>query len=162
MYNEDSIFLIEPDSIELIFTTEGATCLNGSDGVVTVSAIGGTGPFIYELNGFAQDDSVFTDLGPGVYTVYVEDVFRCTEYGTFSIDPLSTLSIEMYGTNTSGETRTDVITAVRGEQIDLGVNLFTPSGTVTSMLGIQQEKVKREPLIRLLVLMPLLARIRLL
>ena len=129
---EDSIYLIEPDSIELIFTTEGATCLNGSDGVVTVSAIGGTGPFIYELNGFAQDDSVFTDLGPGVYTVYVEDVFRCTEYGTFSIDPLSTLSIEMYGTNTSGETRTDVITAVRGEQIDLGVNLFTPSGTVTS------------------------------
>ena len=129
---QDSIYLIEPDSIQLIFTTEGATCLNGNDGVVTVSAIGGTGPFVYELNGFAQDDSVFTDLGPGVYTVYVEDVFRCTEYGTFTIDPLSTLSIEMYGTNTSGETRTDVITAVRGEQINLGVNLFTPSGVVTS------------------------------
>ena len=129
---EDSIYLSEPDSIELVFTTEGATCLNGNDGVVTVTAVGGTGPFIYELNGLAQDDSVFTDLGPGIYTVYVEDVFRCTEYGTFTIDPLSTLSIEMYGTNTSGETRTDVITAVRGEQINLGVNLFTPSGVVTS------------------------------
>ena len=68
----------------------------------------------------------------------------------------------MYGTNTSGETRTDVITAVRGEQINLGVNLFTPSGVVTSYVwDPAAERRTREPSIRLPVLTPLLVRIHL-
>ena len=75
------------------FTTE-STC-NNTDGIITISAEGGSLNFDYELNGTdysgatvgpitQSDDPVFTNMAPGSYTVLVTD--RDVNDGTVNCD----------------------------------------------------------------------------
>jgi len=55
------------------------SCFNATDGVITVSAQGGTGAYTYSLNGApAQGSNVFSGLGSGSYTVTVYDANNCS------------------------------------------------------------------------------------
>jgi len=55
------------------------SCFNATDGVITVSALGGTGAYTYSLNGApAQGSNVFSGLGSGLYSVTVRDVNNCS------------------------------------------------------------------------------------
>ena len=54
--------------------TNGVSCNNGNDAIITVSAAGGNEPYSYSLNGgTAQDANVFSGLSADTYTVTVED-----------------------------------------------------------------------------------------
>jgi hypothetical protein len=49
-------------------------CNNGNTGSISVTAIGGFTPYQYKLNaGSYQTSNSFTNLGAGIYTVYVKD-----------------------------------------------------------------------------------------
>lgn len=49
------------------------------DGSITVSATGGEGPYDFSINGdIYQTSGVFSNLGPGSYTVTAKDVYNCT------------------------------------------------------------------------------------
>jgi len=54
-------------------------CHNGTDGVVTVTALGGTGAYSYSLNGATpQLSNIFSGLPAGSYTVVVRDANGCS------------------------------------------------------------------------------------
>ena len=62
-------------------------CGNGSDGAISATNTGGTAPFQYLLtkpdnSRVSQQSPVFSNLGPGAYTVTIADVSGCT--GTLS------------------------------------------------------------------------------
>lgn len=75
--NIGSMQVLNPDQIviDYINTTDPE---NGSDGEISVVAYGGTYPLTYALNsGTYQNDSYFTGLAGGQYTVYVKDAHGC-------------------------------------------------------------------------------------
>lgn len=77
----DSTDLISVDSpAEISLTaslTADITCNGENDAQITASATGGTGGLTYSLNAVQNQSGLFTDLGPGNYTVTVEDDNNC-------------------------------------------------------------------------------------
>jgi len=85
------------------------TC-NGSEGGITITAIGGTAPFTYALNsGTPQGNGSFSNLAAGNYTYTITDNIGCTGTGTINlladvvitVNPSQTSSILCFG-NQSG------------------------------------------------------------
>ena len=61
-----------------VASTQNATSCRAIDGVISVTATGGTEPYDYNINdGEYQTNSTFTSLGPGTYTVRVKDFHNC-------------------------------------------------------------------------------------
>jgi uncharacterized protein (DUF2141 family) len=51
---------------------------SGSTGTITASAAGGVAPLQYSINGIVyQAGNIFTNVAPGVYTLYVRDANNC-------------------------------------------------------------------------------------
>lgn len=70
----ESVIITEPAQLDGDVSFTAATCA-GNDATITVSnATGGSGFFEYSINGFVwQPDSVFNNLGAGVYMVFLRD-----------------------------------------------------------------------------------------
>ena len=50
------------------------SCAGAEDGIISTSAIGGTSPYTYSIDGITfQNAALFTNLGSGVYTVIIRD-----------------------------------------------------------------------------------------
>lgn len=65
-------------------TTTANPCVTPSNGSITVTASGGTGPYTYNINGGAfQSSNQFTGLSAGAFTIIIKDVNGCT--GTLSV-----------------------------------------------------------------------------
>ncbi len=51
-----------------------------SQATITVTVIGGSGPFVYQMDDNApQESNVFSNLTPGPHLVHVTDIFGCTD-----------------------------------------------------------------------------------
>jgi len=75
--------ITEPSPIDVTtLTSTNITCAdNPTDGTITVVASGGTGTIQYSISSVPNEtvnSGVFTDLGPGTYTVYVQDQNGCS------------------------------------------------------------------------------------
>ena len=67
-----------PDIVITATVTDTVRCRNGSDGKITASASGGLGPYVYSINsGPFQSSPVFSNLGPGTYSIQVRDAKNC-------------------------------------------------------------------------------------
>lgn len=72
--------LLIPDTI----ATKNITCFNGYDGFIHMTAVGGTLPLLYSIDGINwQSGPDFDDLPAGEYTVSVIDSFDCLK--TFDV-----------------------------------------------------------------------------
>ncbi|OEK01277.1 hypothetical protein BFP97_07015 [Roseivirga sp. 4D4] len=74
-----TIQLTEPLAISVQTTVNNVTCFGGSDGIIDVSASGGTGGLTYSIDGttFNSSDN-FSNLAAGSYTISVQDALGCT------------------------------------------------------------------------------------
>ena len=76
-----SITITEPTAtLDATVTIDAETCLNTSDGSVTIAVTGGTAPYATSLDGvtFTQDVFTYSGLvGGQSYTVYVQDTNGC-------------------------------------------------------------------------------------
>ena len=71
--------ITEPSAVGISTSQTNPTCWNGSDGSITVSGSGGTGGYTYSKDGTNyQSSGTFSNLGTGLYTVYVKDSNGCT------------------------------------------------------------------------------------
>jgi hypothetical protein len=60
-------------------TVVNPTTVGGSNGSITVTPVGGTAPFTYNINGGAfQSSSTFNNLMAGAYTIIAKDAIGCT------------------------------------------------------------------------------------
>lgn len=88
---------------DLAITVESivdATCSN-ADGAITVMATGGTGNYLFSLNGTEQADPTFSGLTSGNYTVTVSDG-TCTQSVGANVDNEDGLTIENIVVSNSG------------------------------------------------------------
>ncbi|UII30376.1 gliding motility-associated C-terminal domain-containing protein [Fulvivirga ulvae] len=76
---ESSVVVTEPLIITASTSTTDASCNGLSDGIIDVTASGGTGTLEYSLDGVNfQASNQFTGLSAGSYTVTVRDANLCT------------------------------------------------------------------------------------
>lgn len=94
----DSVTIIPPDPITVTTVPFAVKCFGGSDGRVSVSALGGNRPYRYILNGILQNDSVFTGLTAGNYIIVVEDNNACVGNTTFTITQPTGFSVNLTAT----------------------------------------------------------------
>src|SRR4029079_16485861 len=66
-----------PLKLTLVLKTD-VTCMNGSNGKITVTAGGGTAPYSYKLNSNSYGSSgIFQNLKAGAYTITSKDARGC-------------------------------------------------------------------------------------
>jgi hypothetical protein len=70
------------------------SCFNLVNGAITVTATGGTGTKLYQLNSSAyQSANTFTSLAAGIYTITTKDANNCTTSATATIIEPSAVTI---------------------------------------------------------------------
>ncbi|TDY11316.1 T9SS type B sorting domain-containing protein [Meridianimaribacter flavus] len=84
------ITITEPSQmLDATFTVTDVTCTGANDGVLEITATGGTGVIMYaispQLNQFFETN-IFDDLAPGTYDVIVQDELGCYLTYNFTIE----------------------------------------------------------------------------
>ncbi len=91
--------LNEPGEIFFETTSTNSTCSGLNDGTITtLNVSGGDGaPYLYSIDGVTfSPDSIFTNLGEGLYEVYVQDANGCIALGGQFIESTTELILS-YG-----------------------------------------------------------------
>lgn len=97
---QDSVEVIvsQPDSVQLQETLaahEDVSCYGYADGVLQVSATGGTPSYTYQLNGgLPQTSAYFNGLVEGVYSLSVSDANACVDSLQINISQPTALSFQ--------------------------------------------------------------------
>ena len=94
--------LVDPDPISISASlTVPVSCNGGSDAVISGSSSGGTGALSYSLSESFVESSAdvnFTDLSPGLYTIYAMDENGCTAVsGAISVANPPALTVAVSG-----------------------------------------------------------------
>ena len=75
----DSTLVTSPPALSAVTQVDSVSCFGDSDGHINVEAQGGSGPFLYSIDGVNYTPSNdFLGLEAGGYTLYIQDVENCT------------------------------------------------------------------------------------
>ncbi len=88
----------DPTVISGIDATIGQLdCDGSSPGSITLNAIGGTAPYQYSIDGgqTLSPSSAFSELGAGVYPLFIQDALGCTDRDTVEIIEPSDFYVEL-------------------------------------------------------------------
>ena len=115
-----------------------ATC-NLNNGTVTANATGAVPPLQYSINGtIFQSSNVFSNLAPGVYTLYVKDINEC--YSTLPVTisntslPLATaFTIAASCNNTDGSIVASGTGGTQPYTFSINGTVFQSSGTFSNL-----------------------------
>ena len=123
--------IVAPDPIVISASmTESVSCNGGSDAVISGSSSGGTGVLSYSLSETFVESSAdlnFTDLSPGLYTIYAMDENGCTAAsGAISVANPPALSVSVSGGQNG------ILGATCADSEDGVVVLITIGGSGTS------------------------------
>ncbi len=92
----DSVTLTAPEDLLINLNVSPISCFGETDGAVQVVAEGGTPPYVYALDGGAfQNNSTFTGLEDGNYTVAVQDVNGCVTTAAILINQPLELEVSL-------------------------------------------------------------------
>ena len=77
---EDTVFINQPDSLEISFTSTELTCNAGNDGTINSTISGGNAPYTISWTGpggFTSSDANLVNLSAGIYTLTITDFNNC-------------------------------------------------------------------------------------
>ena len=80
----ETVFVNQPDPIDIDLTPTGVTCSGGTNGSIVSAISGGTGPYIYEWS-TTDTTANISGLSKNTYLVTVTDNNTCTGVGSSSI-----------------------------------------------------------------------------
>lgn len=94
--SNQTVRVTQPAKINISLGVLNVTCKNAEDGVIAVTAWGGTGALQYSLDGNNyQPSNVFSDLSGGAYIVHVKDANNCIEFqNTIVVEPALLKAVE--------------------------------------------------------------------
>jgi len=85
--------LTEPLALSFTSTQNNISCFNGADGLIDISAQGGTPSYAYKINGNPFSPSgTFSNLSAGSYSILVEDGYGCQASNTITLSEPSAIS----------------------------------------------------------------------
>ncbi len=91
-----TINVLQPADLGATTTVVDISCGGGSNGEITVTATGGSSPYVYDLNGgTAQASNVFTGLAANTYTINIVDNNGCNESVTATVQNAITISVSL-------------------------------------------------------------------
>jgi hypothetical protein len=135
--------LTQPNAFLVVTSTNNVLCHGAQTGVVTISASGGAGFFVYSLNnGFSyQSGSTFNNLPAGAYSVIIKDAANCSTSKNFVItepSPIhvnsSVLNVSCYGAN-DGEISVTATGGVSPFLYSISQETFSSNGVFDSLAG---------------------------
>jgi hypothetical protein len=94
-----AVTILEPDPISISVVSLTPALCGQANGSITLLASGGTGSFLYYINGQSQSSPTFNNLAPGTYTFRVCDMNYCVYDTTITIP--NTPGIVGVGTSTN-------------------------------------------------------------
>ncbi|MBL0183362.1 MAG: SprB repeat-containing protein [Chitinophagaceae bacterium] len=114
-----SFTVVEPAVISVTNVSQSAIACNGGTANVTITAAGGTAPYLYTFNGVTHLSNVFTGIPAGInYAYSVTDANGCTAAtGTFTVVEPAVITVSNVLQSTiacHGGTGTVTITAAGG------------------------------------------------
>jgi gliding motility-associated-like protein len=133
----------EPDVLEInLITLQDLSCDESNDGLIELSAFGGTTPYSFQWSGLnTSQDALIEDLIIGDYTVDLIDSNLCQTSFTYSISQPDTISF------------TNIVSIVACNNDSTGSLVVNPSGgtpnfnfSITPDLGVQSSGVSFEVL----------------
>ena len=75
---EEVYTLVEPPPIDVTYQVQEVTCSDQMDGMIYITATGGTGGYSYAWSNGTTSNPI-TNLGGGTYTIVVTDAVGCTK-----------------------------------------------------------------------------------
>lgn len=134
------ITITQPTALTASAQVTPALCTGSFDGTITVNTNGGTGDYMYSMNGDDfQYGNMFAELEAGSYTVYVTDENGCqVEVSASVVQPTSILANITTGTSTCSNSNGTMMVAATGgsgsgyEYSLDGIN-FSTNGTFSSL-----------------------------
>ncbi len=134
--------IVSPDSLEVdLILTSDVSCNGGSDGAITIDAIGGVEPFEFAIDaGPYAPTGVFTGLTAGVHDVEILDANGCLANATITLtqptpltlDLVSSVSITCFG-GSDGEIVVVAGGGVPGYSYSIDGGAFGPLVTFTGL-----------------------------
>ncbi len=93
---EGIIELIGSNDIEItVDTTQNTTCNGDDDGIIDLSASGGSGPLSYALGeDDSQEESIFEGLESGDYLIFVTDSLGCFDSVSVTIEEPTEIEVQ--------------------------------------------------------------------
>ena len=82
--------ITEPDVLQVFATALPEVCAGEENGSIELTITGGTAPYSTRLSsevGFIEDRTIFRELAPGDYIIFVRDVNGCEENVVVTVDP---------------------------------------------------------------------------
>lgn len=123
-----SFELTEPDPIAIdVESITPVTCFGGTDGIIVVSANGGSGSFTFEWNDGEFFGNVLTDLPAGTYDLVVTDSNGCTASTSCIVDEPDTFTVTatapltpggVFNIDCAGESTGSINTIIEGGEPD--------------------------------------------
>ena len=121
-----SVVLTQPSVLTLTPTTIAAKCFGTSTGTINVAGSGGTGAYMYQLNGGAfQASSSYTAVGAGTYIITIRDANLCTATQTITVTQPPALSVLLTPQNANCTAANGIITST----VTGGTPIYTYSWT---------------------------------
>ncbi|MBK7427690.1 MAG: T9SS type A sorting domain-containing protein [Saprospiraceae bacterium] len=97
-----NVTILSPPVLNIQLSGNPVSCSGGNNGVITVSASGGTAPYQYSINGGNLGSSAtFTGLSAGTYNLQVQDNNACIVSNTYTITQPGTINLSANATNVS-------------------------------------------------------------
>lgn len=97
----DSVEVSSPALLTITETVTNETCLGVSDGLIELSASGGSGQITWSLDTLTQvgSQAQFNNLPSGTYQVIATDGNACQANGSYSIAPGTNIDLNLGGSN---------------------------------------------------------------
>lgn len=135
-----TVNVTQPSDIAASVTTTNPSCSYSYDGVITVSAAGGSGSYSYSINGLPyQASGTFNYLSGGSYTIVVRDKRGCTHTVNAQLTAPAQLNGSVATTNsTCGSNNGGLLVTASGGsgsgyQYSLDGTTFTSSGLFNNL-----------------------------
>lgn len=100
----DTFTVNEPFPLVSVWTSQPTSCQNTCDGLLILSASGGTGPYLFSLDGTTwSPNQTYPNLCEGTYNYYVQDANGCMYQDTYTI---FSFGVELNSASSTNETTT--------------------------------------------------------
>jgi len=110
-------FDIEITSLVPASQTTDISCNGAEDGIIEFAATGGNGTIEGSLDGTNFQEQVFTDLSPGVYTIFLRDEIGCQASEVVEIsepDSIVRIGVEVRDAICNGDSTGDIVARYTG------------------------------------------------